>query len=62
MDMMGSSRTGDEVTVVCNPIRMVRWSELMFVCVCYSDEVMREADAIEMKHLENWGWNSQGAL
>ena len=31
--------------VVCNPIRMGRWSELMVVCVCYSDEVMREADA-----------------
>ena len=33
------------MTVVCNPIRMGRWSELMVVCVCYSDEVMREADA-----------------
>ena len=31
--------------VVCNPIRMGRWSELMVVCVCLSDEVMREADA-----------------
>ena len=31
--------------VVCNPMRMRRWSELMAVCVCYSDEVMREADA-----------------
>ena len=29
----------------CNPIRMGRWSELMVVCVCHSDEVMREADA-----------------
>ena len=28
-----------------NPIRMGRWSELMVVCVCHSDEVMREADA-----------------
>ena len=32
------------MVVVCNPIRMVRWSELMIVCVCHSDEVMREAD------------------
>ena len=31
--------------VVCNPIRMGRWSELMVVCVCHSDEVMREVDA-----------------
>ena len=31
--------------VVCNPIRMGRWFELMVVCVCHSDEVMREADA-----------------
>ena len=30
---------------VCNPIRMGRWAELMVVCVCYSDEVMRETDA-----------------
>ena len=36
---------GDEVAVACNPIRMGRWSELMVVCVCHSDEVMREADA-----------------
>ena len=35
---------GDEVEVVCNPIRMGRWSELMVVCVFHSDEVMREAD------------------
>ena len=33
------------MAVVCNPIRMVRWSELMVVCVCHSDEVIREADA-----------------
>ena len=33
------------MTVVCNPIRMGRWSELMVVCVSHSDEVMREADA-----------------
>ena len=31
--------------VVCNPIRMGRWSELMVVCVCHSNEMMREADA-----------------
>ena len=35
------------MTVVCNPIRMGRWSELMVVCGCHSDEVMREADAKE---------------
>ena len=33
------------MAVVCNPIRMGRWSELMVVCVCHSGEVMREADA-----------------
>ena len=33
------------MAVVCNPIRMGRWSELMVVCVCHSDEVMREDDA-----------------
>ena len=33
------------MAVVCNPIRMGIWSELMVVCVCHSDEVMREADA-----------------
>ena len=33
------------MAVVCNPIRMGRLSELMVVCVCHSDEVMREADA-----------------
>ena len=33
------------MAVVCNPIRMGRWSELMVVCVCHSDEVMRKADA-----------------
>ena len=31
--------------VVCNPIRMGRWSEPIVVCVCHSDEMMREADA-----------------
>ena len=36
---------GDEVAIICNPIRMGRWSELMVVCVCHSDAVMREADA-----------------
>ena len=33
--------------VVCNLIRMGRWSELMVVCVCHSNEVMREVDANE---------------
>ena len=33
------------MAVVCNPIRMGRWYELMVVGVCHSDEVMREADA-----------------
>ena len=35
------------MAVVYNPIRMgrCRWSELMVVCVCHSDEVTREADA-----------------
>ena len=33
------------MAVVCNPIRMGRWSELMVMCVCHLDEVMREADA-----------------
>ena len=33
------------MAVVCNPIRMGRWSELMVVCVCHSDEVMREVVA-----------------
>ena len=33
------------MAVVCNPIRMGRWSETMVVCVCHSDEVMRKADA-----------------
>ena len=33
------------MAVVCNPIRIGRWSELMAVCVFHSDEVMREADA-----------------
>ena len=31
--------------VVCNSTKMGRWSELMVVCVCHSDEVMREDDA-----------------
>ena len=38
-------RAGDEVAVVCNPTKMGRWSELMVVCVCHSDEVMRQAEA-----------------
>ena len=33
------------MAVVCNPIWIGRWSELMVMCVCHSDEVMREADA-----------------
>ena len=33
------------MAVVCNPVRMGRWSELIVVCVWHSDEVMREADA-----------------
>ena len=32
------------MVVICNPIRMGRWSELMIGCVCHSDDVMREAD------------------
>ena len=32
------------MAVVCNPIRMDSWSELMVVCVCHSDEMMREDD------------------
>ena len=32
------------MAVVCNPIRIGIWSELMVVCVCHSDKVMREAD------------------
>ena len=41
---VGSVPVGYEVAIVCNPIRMGRWSELMVVCVCHSNEVMREAD------------------
>ena len=33
------------MAVLCNPIWMGRWSELMVVGVCHSDEVMRKADA-----------------
>ena len=33
------------LSLACNPIKIGRWSELMVVCVCHSDEVMREADA-----------------
>ena len=33
------------MAVVCNPIRMGRWSELMVVRVCHSDGVMRKPDA-----------------
>ena len=45
--------------VVCNPMRMGRWSELMVVCVCHSDEVM---GLMPMIHLENWGRHYQGVL
>ena len=44
VDVGSLGRAGDEVAVACNPIMMGRWSELMVVCVCHSDEVMREAD------------------
>ena len=57
---VGSMRARDEVAVVCYPIRMDIWSELMVVCVCHSDEVMREA--MLMIHPENWGWHSQGTM
>ena len=33
------------MAVVCNPIRICRWYELMAVCVCHSDGVMREDNA-----------------
>ena len=36
------------MAVVCNPIRMGRWSELMVVCVCHSaceKLAFREANA-----------------
>ena len=33
------------MAVVCNPIRMGRWSEFIFLCVCHSDDVMKETDA-----------------
>ena len=33
------------MAVVCNPIRMGRWSKLIIVYVCHSDELMREAAA-----------------
>ena len=33
------------MAVVCNPIRMDRWCELMVVCICHSDELVRGADA-----------------
>ena len=33
------------MAVICNPIRMGKWSELMIVCVFHSGEVMREVDA-----------------
>ena len=48
------------MAVVCNPIRMCRWSELMVVCVCHSDEVIREADANETS--EELGSAFRGSL
>ena len=33
------------MAVVCNTIRMGRWSDLMVGCVFHSNEVMREAYA-----------------
>ena len=33
------------MAVVGNLIAICRWSELMFMCVCHSDEVTREARA-----------------
>ena len=33
------------MAVVCNPIRMDKWSELMVVFISHSDEVMKEDDA-----------------
>ena len=33
------------MAVICNPIRMGKWSELTVVCVFHSDEVIRVADA-----------------
>ena len=32
------------MAVVCNPMRMGKWAEPMVVCVCHSDEVMRDAN------------------
>ena len=32
------------MAVFCNPIRICRLSELMVVCVCHLDDLMREAD------------------
>ena len=48
------------MAVVCTLIRMGRWSELMVVCVCHSDEVMREADANDTSR--DLGSAFQGAL
>ena len=35
-------------------------SELMAVCVCHSDEVMREERLMLMIHLSNWGGIPRG--
>ena len=48
------------MTVVFNSIRICRWSELMVVYVCHSDEVMREAGANDTS--EEVGSHSHGAL
>ena len=45
--------------VVCNPIRMGRWSELMGVCVCHSDEVIEKLMLIIHNNMENWGRGSK---
>ena len=42
------------MALVCNPIRMGRWSELMVVCVCHSEEVMREVDANDTSGELGW--------
>ena len=39
------------MAVVCNPIRMGRWSDFMVVCVCHLDEVMREAVGTDLLRL-----------
>ena len=48
------------MAVVCNPIRIGRWSKLLVVCVCHSDEVKRETDANRTSG--ELGQNSQGSV